>query len=42
MQGGFVASPFAKTLPIQAHETWPGVLNHLAAVRGPVAEGYSN
>ena len=26
MQGGFVASPYDKTLPIQAHETWSGVL----------------
>ena len=23
--GGFVASPYDKTLPIQVHETWPGV-----------------
>ena len=25
MHGGFVASPYDKTLPIQVHETWPGV-----------------
>ena len=25
MQGSFATSPYHKTLPIQAHETWPGV-----------------
>ena len=33
MQGGFVASPYDKTLPIQAHETWSGVPE--PSCRGP-------
>ena len=34
MQGGFVASPYDKTLPIQAHETWSGFLETSPPTRG--------